>query len=72
MGITLIPDEELRLLADVAGPFSAEAHTIRELCEWRAKDWLVFAFRVGDYIWTGPVPDAETEAALIACSRADD
>jgi hypothetical protein len=37
-----------------------------ELRRRRAKDHQEFAFRVGDYYFVGPMPDARTELALIA------
>ena len=43
-----------------------EARVLMELRRRRAKDHQEFAFRVGDYYFVGPMPDARTELALIA------
>jgi hypothetical protein len=63
--IERISDAELERLAEQGGSLSVEAGIIEELRERRAKDRQVYAFRVGDYYFTGPVPDARTEMALI-------
>lgn len=60
-----VPDAELERLALERGPLSVEARIMTELRKQRAKDRQVFAFRVGDYYFTGPVPDARTEIALV-------
>jgi hypothetical protein len=61
-----VPDEELLRLAEEAGPDSAAASMLRELRASRSKDRQYFAFHVNDYFFIGPVPDAETEADLLA------
>jgi hypothetical protein len=50
----------------LSGPVSVEARVLLELRRRRAKDDQEFAFRVGDYYFVGPMPDARTELALIA------
>ena len=50
----------------LSGPVSVEARVLLELRRRRAKDHQEFAFRVGDYYFVGPMPDARTELALIA------
>jgi hypothetical protein len=50
----------------LSGPVSVEARVLMELRRRRAKDHQEFAFRVGDYYFVGPMPDARTELALIA------
>ena len=47
------------------GPSSVEALVLARLRLLRAKDRQVFAFRFGDYLIAGPVPDARTELAMI-------
>ena len=64
--ITRVPDLELEELARTGGPVSVEARVLLELRRRRAKDHQEFAFRVGDYYFVGPMPDARTELALIA------
>lgn len=64
--IKFVPDEELARLAEEAGPDSAAAAMLRELKASRAKDRQYFAFHVNEYFFVGPVPDAETEAELLA------
>ena len=70
-GIVRVPDEELARLAQEGGPLSVEARVLRELGKRRAKDRQVFAFRVGDYYYTGPMPDARTEIALLGLAEDD-
>ena len=38
----------------------------------RAKDRQVFAFRVGDYMVVGPVPDAKTKSLMIEIAEEND
>jgi hypothetical protein len=64
--IKLLPDEELLRLAEEAGPNSTAAAMLRELRASRSKDRQYFAFHVNEYFFIGPVPDAETEADLLA------
>jgi hypothetical protein len=66
------PDAELEELARAHGPFSIEAKLSRELRKGRAKDRQVFAFKVGDYYFTGPIPDARGEQALIRLADVDE
>lgn len=67
-----VSDAELERLARDSGPSSVEARIVRELREQRAKDRQVFAFRVGPYYFTGPIPDARTEIALLEIADDDD
>jgi len=60
-----VPDEELERIAHEQGPACVEAQILARLRFLRAKDRQVFAYRVGDYYVACPVPDAETEAAMI-------
>ena len=61
-----MPDDELERLAQEAGPSSVVAAMLRELKNYRAKDRQVFAFHINDCFFIGPVPDAKTEADLLA------
>jgi hypothetical protein len=63
--VVQIPDDVLALAATVNGPRSAEAQILARLQKLRAKDRQVFAFRFGNYLIAGPVPDARTELAMI-------
>ena len=60
-----VSDEELIQLAKEGGPRSIEARMVKDLRKRRAKDYQAYAFRVGDHYFTGPIPDALTEAAII-------
>jgi hypothetical protein len=64
--IKVVPDEELQRLAQEAGPTSTAASMLRELKAFRAKDRQYFAFHLDEYFFIGPMPDAETEADLLA------
>ena len=66
MGLEFVSDENLVQLAEEAGEGSLEAQLLQELRRSRARDHQYFAFRVGEYYFTGPVPDARTEAELLA------
>jgi hypothetical protein len=70
--IVRVPDHELERLAKERGPLSIEAGIVEILRKRRAKDHQVHAFRVGDYYFTGPVPDARTEVAIIDLAEGDD
>jgi hypothetical protein len=63
--VVQVPDAVLMLAAAEKGPSSAEAQVLARLRLLRAKDRQVFAFRLGDYLIAGPVPDARTELAMI-------
>jgi hypothetical protein len=52
-------------LAKDRGRRSIEARIVRILRRRRAKDYQVYAFRVGNHYFTGPVRDARTELAII-------
>ena len=63
--VVQVPDNVLALLASEKGPNSAEAEVLARLRLLRAKDPQVFAFRFGDFLIAGPVPDTRTELAMI-------
>ena len=65
----LVPDIELERLATTKGPKSYEAKTLAALRERRAKDEQVFCFRVGNTLFVGPMPDAETELQMLLASE---
>ncbi len=65
VALEFVSDEDLLELADEGGPGSIEAQLLKELRNDRARDRQYFAFRVGEYCFTGPVPDARTEAELL-------
>ncbi len=60
--LVLVPDEELRRLAEERGPTSSEAQVLVQLASQRAQDLQVYAFRAGDQYVTGPLPKT-TETA---------
>jgi hypothetical protein len=64
-----VSDDELRRRAESGGPASAEARVLEGLRLARAKDRQIFAFRVGDYYLTGPMPDAKTEAVMLGAAE---
>jgi hypothetical protein len=64
--IKIVPDEELQQLAEEAGPTSIAASMLKELKSSRSKDRQYYAFHLDEYFFIGPVPDAETEADLLA------
>ena len=70
--IERVSDDELERLAEEGGWFNIEACVVEELRERRAKDHQVYAFRVGNYYFTGPVPDARTEVALLDFAEAEE
>jgi hypothetical protein len=70
--IVRVSDSELERLAEKGGSQSVEALIVKELCKRRAKDYQVYAFRVGDFYFTGPVPDARTELAIIDIVEGED
>ena len=63
--VVQVPDAVLVLATIEQGPSCAEAQILARLHNLRAKDRQVFAFRVGDYLIAGPIPDARTELAMI-------
>ena len=67
--VKVVPDEELKQLAEAAGPSSTAAAMLQAIKEYRAKDRQVFAFRINDYFFVGPLPDARTEADLLATAE---
>jgi len=66
MSLEFVSDEDLVQLAEEAGEGSLEAQLLKALRSDRARDHQYFAFRVGEYYFTGPAPDARTEAELLA------
>ena len=67
-----VPDEEVERLAREQGPDSVAARVLANLHSQRAKDRQVFAFRIGPFWITGPVPDARTEAKMIDIADEDE
>jgi hypothetical protein len=70
--VVQVPDDVLARAATEKGPSSIEAQLLARLRYLRAKDRQVFAFRVGDYLIAGPVPDARTELAIIEIAEDDE
>jgi hypothetical protein len=70
--VILVSDQELERLAMEHGTGCVEAMVLARLRCMRAKDRQVFAFRVGDYFLTGPVPDARTEVRMLDLAEEDD
>ena len=68
--IVYMPDAEFERRAQAGGPFSVERDVIHKLQVARAKDCQHFAFEVGDYYFTGPLPDARTQFAMLALADA--
>ena len=66
----LLPDEELEKIAARDGPDSLAAKTLADLRAQRAQDKQVFAFRLGDFLVVGPMPDAETELTMLLANEA--
>ena len=60
-----VPDEVLEIVAEEKGPSSAEAQALARLRLLRSKDRQVYAFRFGNYLVTGPIPDARSELTMI-------
>jgi len=60
---TEAPDAHVAVI--VGSVLSIEALIIEELHQFRSMDRQVYTFRVGNYYFTGPVPDARTEGRLI-------
>jgi hypothetical protein len=69
--LELVPDEELERLAREKGPASVEARVLRMVRLDRARDRQVYVFRAGDYYFTGPIPDAALEAAILDIAEDD-
>jgi hypothetical protein len=70
--VVLMPDQELERLAREHGAGSVEAMVLARLRYMRAKDRQVFAFRVGDYFLTGPLPDARSEVRMLDLAEEED
>jgi hypothetical protein len=43
---------------------------LADLRAQRAQDKQVFAFRLGDFMVVGPIPDAETELTMLLANEA--
>jgi hypothetical protein len=70
--VQIVPDEELARLAEEAGASSTAAAMLRELKSSRAKDRQFFAFHIKEHFFVGPLPDARTEADLLAIAALAD
>jgi hypothetical protein len=70
--IVLVADAELEELARQHGALSNAALLLKRLRDRRAKDYQVYAFRVGENYFVGPVPDARTERELIDLVESDE
>jgi hypothetical protein len=70
--VKTVPEEELERLGEEAGPSSVAAEMLRALKNYRAKDRQVFAFHINECFFIGPVPDAKTEADLLAIAELTD
>ena len=66
----LLADEELEQFATRDGPESLAAKTLADLRAQRAQDKQVFAFRLGDFLVVGPMPDAQTELTMLLANEA--
>jgi len=67
-----VADDRLESLATAFGPGSTEARALELLRYYRARDRQVFAFRIGEHLVIGPMPDGQTKLmALMAheCAR---
>ena len=69
--ITQASEAELQRLAEEEGPRSPAATILRRLEKKRAKDRQVFVWQLGQYVFVGPVPDAEMEARIREFIRDD-
>lgn len=62
-----VTDERLEVLSMAFGPNSTEARALELLRYYRARDRQVFAFRIGEHLMIGPMPDGRTRLmALMA------
>jgi len=62
-----VTDERLEVLSETLGPNSTEAKALELLRYYRARDRQVFAFRIGEHLIIGPMPDGRTKLmALMA------
>jgi hypothetical protein len=61
-----------RVSADENGPSSAEAEALARIRLQRSKDQQVYAFRFGDYMIIGPIPDARSELATIEIAEEEE
>ena len=69
--ITQASEVDLQRLAEEEGPRSPAAAILRRLAKKRAKDRQVFVWQLGQYVFVGPVPDAEMEAKIREFIRDD-
>lgn len=72
MYISHVPDEELRALAKREGPKSPASDILRRLVRKRLKDHQVHVWRLGQYYFVGPMPDARTELQMIELVAEDE
>src|SRR5262245_13800809 len=70
--VRLVADEDLERLAEEAGPMSTAASMLSELRFARSRDRQFFAFHVNEFFFVGTVPDARTEAELLALATLED
>ena len=62
-----VTDERLEVLSMAFGPNSTEARALELLRHYRARDRQVFAFRIGEHLMIGPMPDGRAKLmALMA------
>jgi hypothetical protein len=67
--VELVPDAILEMAAKEKGPGCPEARVLFQLRLLRSQDRQVHAFRVGELLMTGPIPDAQTELAMEAIAE---
>jgi hypothetical protein len=72
MHISHVPDEELRALAKREGPKSPASDILQRLVRKRLKDHQVHVWRLGQYYFVGPIPDARTELQMIELVTEDE
>jgi hypothetical protein len=67
-----VTDERLEALSMALGPNSTEARALEHLRDYRARDRQVFAFRIGEHLIIGPMPDGRTRLMalmVLECAR---
>jgi hypothetical protein len=67
-----VSDEELEFDAKAKGPRSPEAQALARLRSQRSRDRQVYAFKFGNYVMIGALPDARTELATIELAEEDE
>src|SRR5437660_6935211 len=68
--VKVVPDEELKQLAEAAGPSSTAAAMLQAIKEYRAKDRQVFAFRINDYFFCGSATRRKDRGGFARYGRA--